>query len=121
MLAENGAVIFACQTAVFRDIAERGELPERRKKRVQRFTADDPPHGDLAVHRGIDGAAAIVRREPVILPRLVQTGDVRTADLVHAADALISIDHMIPDCEHSRFSLLIVLRISIIAESGGEM
>ena len=103
MLGQNGAVIGRGLLDIGGDIIKRRKRGKRGQKRVQLLAGDDRTHDNFSVDGCVNRAAAIVRRQAVVLARFVENGQAGMTDLIDAADALAAIDDVLTHFIHWHF------------------
>lgn len=86
------------EIGVFIDL--RGHLRDAVNERQRLLARDHRAHEHLAVHRREHLALAVNGRKRIVIAVLVHTGDLRRADLLHAADALVSIHDQLTNLVH---------------------
>ena len=86
------------EVGVFIDF--RGHLRNAVDERERFLTRDHGPHEHLAVHRREHLALAVNGGKRIVVPVLIYAGDLRRADLLHAADTLVAIHDQLTNFVH---------------------
>ena len=86
------------EIGVFIDL--RGHRRDAVNERQRLLARDHRAHEHLAVHGREHLPLAVNGRKRIVIAVLVHTGDLRRADLLHAADALVSIHDQLTNLVH---------------------